>query len=404
MVVISVTLAVLMMQTAMAESAVQLGPLVNIGEGDLGLEGSSTTPDGEVSIVHGKDGVIYLVNATSPEKNSMIEWGGVGELVDSDFHPGGQSALMVGESGVALRFSVSESKVEEVADDVFFGRTDLKAVAWNGDGSWAYIGGEEGWIWRIRGLDGGGFEGFPLEGRGSGDVNGLSCMDGSNICVISSSIDGIGVIDEEHDIHWIGGTGYPWIDVVCPSSQSMQCIAISPQSTIAVVSISTSDASKSEIREDDIVQLQGLEGQFNGIEEKASGGSLISMAPFGVIEHQLNQELCCSQWVENSDARTYNLDLSNDRVVSTWSTDLNSGWIVTSTGKFVYFSPSNDENSGGVLGIWVGIVVLGGTTLLAVSLLTSSSPWLSRWMAKTIGSEEEKRRAIKEERRIGRRK
>lgn len=404
MVVIPVTLAVLMMQTAMAESAVRLGPFVTIGEGDLGLEGSSTSPDGEISIVHGQEGTIYLVNATFPEKNSMIEWGGGGELVDSDFHPGGQSALLVGESGIALRFIVSEGKVEEVADEVFFGRTDLKSVAWNGDGSWAYIGGEEGWIWRIRGLDEGGFEGFPLEGRGSGDVDGLSCMDGVNICVISSSIDGIGVIDEEHSIHWIGGVGYPWIDVVCPSYQNMQCVAISPQSTIAVVSISASDASKSEINEVDIVQLQGLEGQFNGIEEKAGGESLISMAPFGIIEHQLNLGPCCSQWVENSDARIYNLEVSNDRVVSTWSTGSNSGWIVTSTGKFVYFSPSNDENSGGVLGIWVGIVVLGGTTLLAASLLTSSSPKLSRWMSKTIGSEEERRRAIKEERRIGRKK
>ena len=75
MVVIPVTLAVLMMQTAMAESAVRLGPFVTIGEGDLGLEGSSTSPDGEISIVHGQEGTIYLVNATFPEKNSMIEWG-----------------------------------------------------------------------------------------------------------------------------------------------------------------------------------------------------------------------------------------------------------------------------------------------------------------------------------------
>ena len=44
------------------------------------------------------------------------------------------------------------------------------------------------------------------------------------------------------------------------------------------------------------------------------------------------------------------------------------------------------------------MVIIGGTMLLIVSLLTSSSPKLSRIMAKWIGSEEERKRAIREER------
>ena len=64
----------------------------------------------------------------------------------------------------------------------------------------------------------------------------------------------------------------------------------------------------------------------------------------------------------------------------------------------VSFSIDQEEHESGILGIWIGVVIIGGTMLLIVSLLTSSSPKLSRIMAKWIGSEEERKRAIREER------
>ena len=57
-----------------------------------------------------------------------------------------------------------------------------------------------------------------------------------------------------------------------------------------------------------------------------------------------------------------------------------------------------------MLEIWIGIIILGGTTLMIASLLTSSSPSLSRWVTKRIGSEEERKSAIREERRLSRKK
>ncbi|MDP6985733.1 MAG: hypothetical protein QGH38_00745 [Candidatus Thalassarchaeaceae archaeon] len=57
-----------------------------------------------------------------------------------------------------------------------------------------------------------------------------------------------------------------------------------------------------------------------------------------------------------------------------------------------------------MLTIWIGIIVLGGAILLVLSLITSSSQTLSRWMALAIGSEDERRRAKREGRRKGRRK
>jgi hypothetical protein len=57
-----------------------------------------------------------------------------------------------------------------------------------------------------------------------------------------------------------------------------------------------------------------------------------------------------------------------------------------------------------MLEIWIGVIILGGMTLMIVSLLTSSSPRLSRWMAIKIGSEEERKSAMREERRRLRKK
>ena len=111
------------------------------------------------------------------------------------------------------------------------------------------------------------------------------------------------------------------------------------------------------------------------------------------------------EWIDNSAATEYNLSLSDERIVSSWGNGKFSGWILTSEGSVVNFSPvETEEEKSGILDIWIGIVILGGTTLLVVSLLTSSSPRVSRWVAMKIGSEEERVRAIREQRRIDRKK
>ena len=52
-----------------------------------------------------------------------------------------------------------------------------------------------------------------------------------------------------------------------------------------------------------------------------------------------------------------------------------------------------------MLEIWIGIVILGGAILLVASLLVSSSPKLSNWLTKRIGSEEERKNVLRKERR-----
>ena len=391
-----------------ANSAVDMESVVILDELDLGLEGAVVSPDGKTILAHGVESAIFVIDSEEPANNSKSDFIGSENLMDASFHPSGNTALLVGEEGMVLRFISSNNTIENVGGASNFGSTELKAVSWNGDGSWAYIGGEEGWIWRFRELDGGGLEAIPLENRGESDINSISCLRGYNICIVSSSVDGIGVINQEHELFWIGGYGNPWIDGTCPSSTSMECVVISSDLTIARIRMNIEDPSKTTIYDNDIVQLQGFDGQgfdaiMTGINIQKDGSSLISLAPFGLIEHDL-EESKSFHWLDNTDAVDFDASISGERIVSTWGTGPFDGWILTSSGTIVSFTTPTTDEGGSMLEIWIGVIILGGTALMIASLLTSSSPRLSRWVTKKIGSEEERKSVIREERRLSKKK
>ena len=388
---------------AVAQSSVTMESIVILDELDLGVVGAEASPDGNSILAYGAESSIFVIESDTPENNSKVDFSGGERLLDASFHPSGNTALLVGGGGQLLRFISANSTIENAGGASNFGDTELKAVSWNGDGSWAYIGGEGGWIWKFRGLDGGGVEAIPLENRGESDVNAISCLRGYNICIVSSSVDGIGIINQEHELFWIGGYGNPWIDVTCPSSTSMECVVISSDLTIARIRMNTEDPSKTTIYDNDIVQLQGFDGIMTGVDIQKDGVSLISLAPFGLIEHDL-EESRSFHWLDNTDAVDFDASISGERIVSTWGTGPYDGWILTDSGTIVSFTMSSTEEGGTILEIWIGVIILGGTALMIVSLLTSSSPRLSRWLTKRIGSEEERKSVIREERRLSKKK
>ena len=387
----------------MAQSTVMMDSVVILDEGDLGIEGATISPDGKTIIAHGAESTIFVIDSGNPLNNSLVDWQGDSSLLDASFHPSGKTALLVGGEGTILRLMTSNYSIENAGGASTFGNTELKAVSWNGDGSWAYIGGEGGWIWRFRGLNDGGVEAILLENRGESDINAISCLRSSNVCIVSSSVDGIGIIDQDHELFWIGGYGSPWIDVTCPSIISMECVVISSDLTIARIRINIEDVSKITINDNDIVQLQGFEGTMTGMDIQSDGKSLISLVPFGLIEHDL-AESKSFHWLDNIDVVDFDAVISGERIVSTWGTEPFDGWIITDRGTIVSFTQADQREGGTLLEIWIGIIILGGAALTIVSLLTSTSPKLSRWLAIKIGSEEERKGAIREERRLSRKK
>ena len=150
------------------------------------------------------------------------------------------------------------------------------------------------------------------------------------------------------------------------------------------------------------MQLQDVDGQFNGIAEQSDGKSIISVVPYSMIEHDLILGLSFP-WLENADAVSYDPVIAGERLVATWATSEYRGWALTGPGTIVAFSPVPDDRTGGILGIWMGVVIVGGAIGMILSLIVSSSPRLSRWLTMRVGSEEEQKKARREQRRKDRR-
>ena len=197
----------------------------------------------------------------------------------------------------------------------------------------------------MRAAADGGAEVHPIQGRGSSDVTGMDCHPSVMACVVTSLVDGIGVIDRDHNLHWLGGVGHPWSDVVCPTTEAAICVAVSHDRTIATVTLDAELAATSEVS---LVQVTGTEGYFTGISRQSGDRSLIMVAPFSLIEHDLSLN-SSYPWLENSDVVEYDAGVSNSRIVATWGTDRDSGWILTDRGEMVRYHPPLSNSLGGVL-------------------------------------------------------
>ena len=214
-------------------------------------------------------------------------------------------------------------------------------------------------------------------------------------CVVTSLVDGIGVIDRDHTLYWLGGTGYPWSDVVCPPGDTVECVAVSSDRNIARVTLNADVASTSDVR---LVQVTGAEGYFTGISHQSDDRSLIYMAPFGLIEHDLSLN-SSFPWLENSDAVEYDTDVSGSRIVATWGTDRDSGWILTDRGELVHYHPPYSNAIGGVLEAWVLIAIPTVILLVLLSFTLSLFPGLQQRFTLRFGTVGEKRTARREARR-----
>ena len=362
------------------ESIVDLGRVVSLHDSDVGLENAVSSNNRGVVLAFGVGSTIYKINSTVPENFEEIFWNGSDDLLDADFHPSDESALIVGKNGVVLRFSSSGNNVTDAGGRIFFGQTELNAISWNGDGSWSYIGGQDGWIWRARGTENGGLDVIPIEDRMISDVTGIDCIRERNMCVISTKSDGIGIIDDNHKITWIGGNGYPWKEVICPENSDTTCVAISDDKNIATVNI---DIFKVEDSKMEIVQLLELEGLFTDIFHYEDSKSLISLVPFSVIEHDLNEERSYP-WLNNSDVTEFSTEISNELIIYSWSNGRDNGWIITSSGNIIQFTPSELREEQRFFDEIFSVIFVGFVAAILFTTYVIVGPKIKIWFNKAF--------------------
>jgi len=378
-----------------AESAVVLDEMDSLSSTDLGIKGATVDPSGRWVLAYGEDSVMKMMSALNPSIQVPMPVMGEVSLSDADYHPGGLTALIVGEEGTVLRYATDDHSVTDAAGNEDFGGDSLTAVAWNQGGSWAYIGSENGSIWRMRASSDGGAEVQLLEGLGTGSsITEIECHSDVLLCVVGTTYDGIAIIDRDHTIHWIGGGIYPWNGLVCPST--MDVCVLTSGNAIATVSLDSSNPPSSSVS---ISEISGAEGVFTGIERQTDDRSMVLLTPFSLVEHdsRINASF---PWLENSDVVEFDSTVSGERVMFTWATDRDSGWVLTDRGTILSFHPPPEDSwADGLLGLIIMIVfplvILG----VVLSISMSMSPKLSHWVTMKIGSEEEKEFSKRDSRR-----
>ncbi|MEL0268245.1 MAG: hypothetical protein VXA14_03975 [Euryarchaeota archaeon] len=381
---VSLIVMMLASQNALATSAVVIKENLSISEEDLGLNGVAIDTDGTTALIYGLEGYVRVLDATDPSEQVEMVWSGVSELHDADFHPGGQTALIVGEHGVVLRYAKQDQSLERAASDVSLDYAKITAVAWNTAGSWAYLGTEEGQIWRMRAAEDGGAEIHALSASGTSEITAIDCHDTIMMCVVSATVEGIGIIERDHTFTWVGGSGYPWTGVECPSGETAYCIAIAENQIIAHIELNPEDISASI---PSISRLQNLELYFVGIEAQEGDRALIATTPTSLVEHDISLN-GSYPWLEHSDID--NLNLSSDRIVGTWATGVDSGWIVTSRGYLFQYAP-NASDQAGLLDMWIVIAIPAATGLVVLCLVyLVSPPRVKDQIIERIGNQDER--------------
>ncbi|DAC10380.1 MAG TPA: WD40 repeat domain-containing protein [Candidatus Poseidoniales archaeon] len=350
-------------------SAVGMHDFESLPGDDLGLAGAELSPSKELVIAFGQDSNVIVFSASDP--SDYIETPSIGNssLNDASFHPSGNSALIVGDNGTVLRYSDLDKSLTDAGVENLSG-SDLLSVSWSLSGSWAYIGSSEGEIWRVRASGDGGAETHLLEGlAGQSPVTSIDCISEGIVCVASTTFNGIAIIQRDHSLNWIGGSSSPWSDMECLDS-SNSCVAISSD-ILGTIKVNTSNPDKSTISG---VEIIGLDGVLITLADHSENRFLISMAPFGIVEHDLEKN-ATFPWLENSDVVNENIQLSGERIVSTWSLNENTGWILTDRGNLASFHTIYGTVENSIVSSILSIAVLLATLGFATTVMMSIFGW-----------------------------
>ena len=102
---------------AQPESLIQLELVDTLGESDLGINAGKVSPDGLSVMLVGEDGYAHIISAyDAGDRSRDIELNTArsASLHDVSWHPRGETALLTGEMGVALRYTAENHAISTV--------------------------------------------------------------------------------------------------------------------------------------------------------------------------------------------------------------------------------------------------------------------------------------------------
>lgn len=401
-VTIPLVLLLLLFPTTLAQessSVVTVSTELFIGESDMGIDALAVSPSGNDVLLVGTLGYSHFISAGKPFTQVQLNSNDQDDLNDVDWHPQGLTALIAGDDGTLLRYTRDDHSITHVPGSTanLMAQT-LNAVTWDSSGNWAYIGADSGVITRFREDANGNSEYFPLNNSKSSPILDMSCLHKMHaMCIIATESDGLAVIDQQHELHWLSGSeGTRWFSVECPHIQRDRCFGVGQGHSVGIVELDLNSPTES------FVQVKNVEisGEFTGIHARDDNHLLLQTAPFGWVDWDIKADTdelgLAYPWLENSDASGDDPALSGETLVGGWSVNSDEGYAITSYGRVVYYYPPQNtisENLATALAPMLVIIAVPGVVL---GLIYMSSPALQkRYMAWSNGRLAAKRDAAK---------
>ena len=118
---------------------------------DLGVNGGEISPDATKVLIYGEDGYVHLLSAENADDESTdirLENETENSLNAASWHPGGKSALIVGDDGTILRYNSSNYALGEAEGSSSMAGLDINAIHFTAGSSVAYLGTVDGQIWK----------------------------------------------------------------------------------------------------------------------------------------------------------------------------------------------------------------------------------------------------------------
>ena len=377
-IIYSIFLAILLLPIVVAEpsSVIQITSSSTLEENDIGINSGSISPDGEAVLLVGKDGYAHRISAIKPldrSKDIELNTGTSKEFQDVAWHPRGNTALITGESGMALRYDTYDHSISNVNGSGAVNGLDMTSVAWRTSGDYAYFGAVDGSIWKFS--EGSGFEKLDSYEKPS-PVSDIACHRTNNICVVVTLNDGIAVIGKDHHVTWMGNTNSEtWMAVDCADPTLSECVAFASGLKTKAIHLNFEDSSLSYGKQ--TMMLTTLEGDLTGVSRGSDSSSLIHLTPFGLVRQQPITSDAYAQLVY-SDVEEWDAVVAGRAIKLTWENKPLNGYFITDYGNIIAFQPATVEIDNSIMTMMILIAVAVSVPGVIIGLIFMNSPFLQR--------------------------
>ena len=338
------------------------------------LLGMDVRPGGEAVLLVGEDGWAHRIDGLEPDRRDLDVELGTGRNVDInavDWHPGGATALMVGDAGVLLRYVGDTHAITNAnGSNLLMGR-DLIDVVWRPGADVAYIASEDGGLWRFAEGTG------PVlleEGLDREDIVDLECHRSANVCVVATSQDGLAVIGRSHQVTWLTGTSTTtWSGITCADPTLNECTAFGLGLSTMTIMLDTETAARSTTGP--LRNLKSIGSEMGGASVAAGGTTLVHISPLALIRHDPVADEAYEH-LGPDQALAFDAQIAGRSILGAWESDVGTGWFLTTDGDLVGMVPDTSDQQSTVLETAAGIAVAVALIGSIIGLIFMNSPKL----------------------------